>query len=888
MEKLKKELADYWRLDRRGALLNLGLLLSAAVVISLVTSSEKTGQLILWPAWSNLRFGLIFLSSFVVTAGLGLRFPIFAGAFAVAVAVAFAVAGAVAFAVAKRYQIIEMFQQRADSANQQSTSVKATWDESNQRREAWEMLRTLLSRRSSATLGLAGRRGTGKTDFLNHLLNQNNSASAQPTLTFEDFKEEKFLSPEQRLRTITCFVRSPADFDEMSFLSALFEQVTLSIDAALTRLIPAVKPYPVARELQSKAIHQRFVHRLYVLLYVLLLAPLGIFIFILPNRFPENASPPAFTQPATDSLGAGLAVAKIKSGDSLSQKSALRRDSLRTAVALTSNRLYQAFLDSLARQTYFIRDSLRQIEKNGENLLDPPTSRFLQKPYWYESGGRFSIERKVNYLALLDSLLHHSPQRYQPLLDSLAQQFRAGQARLDTIATQTRNYQQLAATLADYDRRLQQTSRSGKIPLNGLWLIFGTLIFLPAGLWIFGRERGSSLYDPRYQPISNEIALYRRTQEVLARLHFHHSFGEEQSLSFGWAGNLGLSLGMGKSKQVTREQVPFTLLSLVEEYRNYLREVCSYLNRALEEDPEEAWVPKRREKKTSVTTNQVKIYIAIDELDKVLDIERLHQMLKSIKAIFDLDHVYYLLSISEDALGTYRLRNVETKNEVDSAFTHILLIPPLEATASIEFFRERGIPANFIAPLVVYGAGVPRDMHRLADIALAKTEPKEKTEAIRAGWKKLGDCVCYFFEEDKQAISDLISQQPGLSDVWKQKLLDLIEQDNLTTAAYPDDHLKNLSEIDLQKFIEANPGTTDENRKLFFKLHALVSGYFVKNHLHRQLLGFETAWFKNTKDDFKSENLPQEIVEWLELRRAAVYEISSNPLGAWERLKKAI
>jgi hypothetical protein len=192
-------------------------------------------------------------------------------------------------------------------------------------------------------------------------------------------------------------------------------------------------------------------------------------------------------------------------------------------------------------------------------------------------------------------------------------------------------------------------------------------------------------------------------------------------------------------------------------------------------------------------------------------------MLKSIKAIFDLDNVYYLLSISEDALGTYRLRNVETKNEVDSAFSHIMLLPPMEATASIEFFQRRGVELEFVAPLLVYGAGVPRDMHRLADIALAKTKPSSEDDSIIKKWDDFSDCVYHFFDEDKQAISDLISQQPNLSDTWKQKILDLIEQDKLSTKSPVEKNLADFSETHLEKFVTSNPGTEDENRRLFFK-----------------------------------------------------------------------
>jgi hypothetical protein len=590
-----------------------------------------TSNIFIYSFANIVTIPLVGVVAFACVAAFAIAFPTISFVTGVVVIIG---ALAVALLFNTRYKIIEIYQQRADAAHQQLTSVKEVREESNRRRENWEMLCTLLSLRASATMGLAGRRGVGKTDFLTRMLNQNNPTYGQSALTVQDFKkwlsstenipvvgtslEARQLNFEniERLHKVTCFVRSPADFDEMSFLSALFEQVALSVDAALARLIPAVKPSPVARELETKAIHQRFVHRLYILLYVMLLLAVGVFIYHLPKNIPDYFEPAISTQTAVDSSTIITTVSKIQSGDSLVQKKSVVQDSLRLVRALQNSELYHIFLDSLDQQTRSLRDSLRQIEKQWQTLLNPPKSRFLQLPLWYENGGRFSIERQINYLTILDSLLKSMPNAYQPLVDSLITMFRVGHVRLDSIVTQTKRYKQLSTTLNSYDNRLQKIKHSEKIPLQGLWLVFACLLLLPIVMWVFGAlgyEPGSSLHDPLYQRrLSNEIILYLRTQEVLSRLRFHHAFAEGQEVSLGWGGKLGLSLGFGKSKQVTREQVPFTLLNLVEEYRTYVREVCHYLNLALEED-------RKGRGKINVTTNEVKIYIAIDELDKVLD-----------------------------------------------------------------------------------------------------------------------------------------------------------------------------------------------------------------------------------------------------------------------------
>ena len=379
-----------------------------------------------------------------------------------------------------------------------------------------------------------------------------------------------------------------------------------------------------------------------------------------------------------------------------------------------------------------------------------------------------------------------------------------------------------------------------------------------------------SLYDP----MRNEIALYHRTNELLERLRYQMSFGEGQETGVKGGGRW-FSFGRKKSNLVSRELRPFTTLSLIDEYRTYVQEVLFYLNRALEVDEREVGTPRE----------QVKIVIAIDELDKVLDTQRLHEMLKSMKAIFELDHVYYLLSISEDALETYRLRHMETKNEIDSAFTHIFTLPPMEAAGSLAFFRQEKtkVKDQLLPAAVVFGGGVPRDMHRLAQMM-----------NVREEWDSLARCLQDLEREDKDALCDLFQQNPLLSDEWKHTLTQSVAAMRCETSDEVEKILRRVERMTLEQFEAGNPCSGEPAKKLYHQVQTYVRGMAVKSFIYArvgqaQIPGQVAALPQNEESLMHAIESWQSITNWLvqlEPLRGAIFNLSHNPLGVWDTLKK--
>src|SRR6185503_10125605 len=120
------------------------------------------------------------------------------------------------------------------------------------------------------------------------------------------------------------------------------------------------------------------------------------------------------------------------------------------------------------------------------------------------------------------------------------------------------------------------------------------------------------------------------------------------------------------------------------------------------------------------------VLICIDELDKVVDFEEIRAFVRRIKAIFEVPGVYYYVSLAEDTLTALYLGPAEGKNEIDSAFDHIVRIPALscdagEAIAS-EYLVAHGLkdpPAKLTRLVSTVSFGVPRDIIRRCDEVFA-------------------------------------------------------------------------------------------------------------------------------------------------------------------------
>ncbi len=689
-------------------------------------------------------------------------------------------------------------------------------------------LELLQIQKTALTVGLAGRRGLGKTTLL-RAISESRSSTSKHFESDRDLKNKPKLR-EARILNLDLFVPTPTEFEEQTFLMAILERLAQMVNKRLIRVLPAVKPYATEQELREKRRLLNYAHLMIIILCFFALA----YNF---SRLQSTARAPLFS-------------AILSTSDS-------------TVKSVSNSKIYQATQDSLLAELQKLETPLRQSLRDIDDLLNPE----IYGNSWNKKD--FVIISRFLIAATWDSLKRSTA---WPKLDSMKQTFLNYQSILDSIANTEARYEVLADSLDLLSKKLG-VARSSIFQLSG-WVWFNAAIplFL-LGAYFFSREGEKRFTKSVYERVRNEVALYERTNSLLERLHFQMSFGESHERGLELSRS-GFGIWRLISKNVQREMRPFTTISLIDEFRQYVEDTKMYLNYALKTDNPE-------------TKERVKITIAIDELDKILNPQKLHDMLKSMKAIFDIEDVYFYLSISEDALETYRLRHVDTKNEIDSAFTHIIPVPPMDALGSLAFFMEyhSGWPHELLPAAIVFGGGVPRDMHRISQVF--GTYPAKTNYEY---------CLNNLAEEDISACRDMLLLNTHLSDEEKQYWLGILNKTRFALRKSVENILKEIESRSLEDFQANNPCNAEMSSQQFHRLRTLLRGMAVKGFIYHEVLRIPTpdslkTWpqiteIEKTIGDLQKSGSITDWLEKLEAFRDAIFELSRNPLMVWNNLKR--
>lgn len=843
--------------------------------------------------------GLSFDYSLTFTfAALAFSFAALAYALAVAYAVAaavaytFAVAYAVAYAFAYAFASVFFalafifFQENnikeALKAHIRKYRLRENHSENNNNESIRELsgkslivyqhLNNLMQQKPCYTIGLSGRRGLGKTVFLNKI-----KETAHSDALFDDRSEAK------HIKTIAFFQHTPTEFKEMGFLVALLERFAKHINAQLTRkeILTDILPYRAAREQREKIRllkpfhYSMIIYCLFIIIvsFIPMFSQSGITDFFMKNE--------ANTSVDTFQTGNPTGSAQIRLTDPNGNQwegqirfqpdSSILKDILNNESNSPHSKLFTELKDSLSAELYkktaSILDSLNKLD----SLFNPEInyqSWNLKKP----NSDKFQI------FSTLDSL--HRSQNWPTLngYDSLKIIHKQFLAQLDSIRVMESRFAAIHDSISNLQINTAESASSSWKSL--VWAMWAFLFMLSLGIvWQRTREGEDLLKTAKYNRRQNEIALYERTNDLLDRLQYQLSLGESNESGVTAGPWRGIGLSRRKSRNIIRQARPFTIMSLIEEFRTYVMDVQDYLNAAIKEDYEQAKNIDESE------IPKLKIIIAIDELDKVIDTQRLHEMLKSIKAIFEIPGVYYILSISEDALGTYQLRHLQTKNEIDSAFTHIFKLEPFDEKSSLAFFTDpsRNLNPALLPAAIVFGGGVPRDMERLAQIL-----------SVNQDLTTLQDTLDYLSKEDTQAAIDVIQQNPNLSDEWKEQWITWLEKLNCKTTRTTTTKLNEINKLTAENFIAENPCKDDTAKQEFHHLRTILISMAIKSYIYNQTASHPTPETVTTRQDnpeqyiTEIENTP-EIRDWLTSLaplKEAIFNISNNPLGTWESLKK--
>lgn len=123
-----------------------------------------------------------------------------------------------------------------------------------------------------------------------------------------------------------------------------------------------------------------------------------------------------------------------------------------------------------------------------------------------------------------------------------------------------------------------------------------------------------------------------------------------------------------------------------------------------------------------VTTTAAPVVIGIDELDKIDDPQAVRDLLRTIKGVFDVGTVTYLLSVSDEAAAALQLGAVRPgRDEFNSSFLQVIEVPPLDAGDARELLASRGLdnPGRLAEMLCLLAGGNRQELLRMAESGLA-------------------------------------------------------------------------------------------------------------------------------------------------------------------------
>lgn len=168
-----------------------------------------------------------------------------------------------------------------------------------------------------------------------------------------------------------------------------------------------------------------------------------------------------------------------------------------------------------------------------------------------------------------------------------------------------------------------------------------------------------------------------------------------QTRSTGWSGGLKLPFGAegSRTRGVSRAEQPMSYPEIVDEFRAFAEEVAEFLD----EDGN-------------------RVFIGVDELDKIGSAEQAERFLNEIKGVFGIPHTYFLVSVSDDALTSFERRGLPLRDAFDSSFDEIVRADPLTYTESRRLIYRRviGLTEPYVAFCHCLSGGLARDLIRAA------------------------------------------------------------------------------------------------------------------------------------------------------------------------------
>ncbi|MEV7522149.1 hypothetical protein [Streptomyces sp. NPDC091371] len=227
-----------------------------------------------------------------------------------------------------------------------------------------------------------------------------------------------------------------------------------------------------------------------------------------------------------------------------------------------------------------------------------------------------------------------------------------------------------------------------------LTLLLVSLAGIP--LWLIFRNRHGR--EPPDEFSANKEKYGETAAEAAELLR---GLAYQQSVSRTWSAGVKTPVGLegGVSTNVTMTEKPMGFPELVARLNEFLRKLA--------------------------VNNRV--FIGIDELDKIDSDDQVYQFINDIKGIFGEQECFYLISISDNAMSSFERRGLPVRDAFDSSLDTVITVCPAELSLSQTLMRRWviGMPEAFLCLCHVLSGGLPRDLIRVARelILIAHRDP---------------------------------------------------------------------------------------------------------------------------------------------------------------------
>ena len=177
-------------------------------------------------------------------------------------------------------------------------------------------------------------------------------------------------------------------------------------------------------------------------------------------------------------------------------------------------------------------------------------------------------------------------------------------------------------------------------------------------------------------------------------------------------GKVGVKIAeVSGQEQTAKQRVPWTHPEIVDEYRRFLRAVAQEANE-----------------------RNGRVFIGIDELDKIDQAEHAQKFINELKAVFDVPRVLYMVAVSEDALTSFEMRGLTVRDSFDTAFDEIIGVSALAYRESKKLLAKRvvAMPEAYVALTHCLSGGLPRDLIRTAREIVYRGQQGEVQRDLRS------------------------------------------------------------------------------------------------------------------------------------------------------------